>query len=129
MIKLSEDRIEKIRTLPNIQSLINESVLHIKDSKSSNDKISGQISLKKKWLRLISEAKYEKVIEEIRDIAIDEDKNEWLENILNISSRWHLLQEQIHKNIGNQADISTELNKINQALLNFIRNLNDTEEV
>ncbi len=102
-------------------------LLKLQQQKASSLKTIKNVSKKKNWLIDISEAKYDKVIKEIRDIAIEQNKDEWIGNILNISSRWFTLNDQIIKGTGNQHDISIELNRINQSLLHFVKNLEDTE--
>ena len=132
LLILDKDRLIDIQDCYKTHKLKFSKAHKKRNSSNLKTKIQSSISFtekKKDWIILISEAKHENTIKEIRDIAIKQNKEEWISSIVNISSRWYLLQEQIHKGIGNQIDISIELNKINESLLNFIRNLNDTEEV
>jgi Effector-associated domain 11 len=95
--------------------------------KTSNN--NAVITLSEQRLNLIlaiSEAKYDEVIKKLTTFVIETNNPTWINSVVNISSRWHILQDQINKDTAIQSNISIELNKINQALLNFINEVINT---
>jgi hypothetical protein len=75
------------------------------------------------WIKAIAKADIHKVVDELIDFGIEND----LDQFLILSNRWHSMQNDFHKGIMKRDDFELENNKIVQALLNFVKNIEDTE--
>ena len=78
--------------------------------------------LKIKWKKTIADGNIKVVVDEIIDYGVEDDND-----IIALSSRWHSLKTKYHQGVTKEDDFIIENNKIVHALLNFIKNLKDTE--
>ncbi len=78
---------------------------------------------KKNWLKFISKAQIEKVVDELIDLGVEDSSN----MLVGLSSRWHTLQNDYHKGVLKREEYEIENNKIVHALSNFVKNLENTE--
>jgi hypothetical protein len=79
---------------------------------------------KKNWIKDISKAEIEKVVDEIIEYGVDNNHD-----IIALSSRWHSLKDKYNKGVMKEDDFGIENNKIVHALLDFIKNMKNTEGV
>lgn len=77
---------------------------------------------KKNWIKSIAKAEIEKVVDEIIEYGVENENN-----IIALSSRWHSLKSKYNKGVMKEDEFNIENNKIVHALLDFIKNLKDTE--
>ena len=82
------------------------------------------VEKKKNWHKLIAKSEIEKVVDEIIDFGVENEND-----IIALSSRWHSLKIKYHQGVTKADDFNIENNKIVHALLDFIKNLKDTEGV
>ena len=80
------------------------------------------VDLKRNWIKSISKAEIEKVVDEIIEYGVENEND-----IIALSSRWHSLKTKYNKGIMKEDDFNIENNKIVNSLLDFIKNLKDTE--
>jgi Effector-associated domain 11 len=109
---------EKKRTLRLDKKLNTDNIIIKKTIENSFE------SRKKNWIRSISKAKIEEVVVEIIEYGVDNNHD-----IVALSSRWHSLKDKYNKGVMKEDDFGIENNKIVHALLDFIKNMKNTEGV
>ena len=90
--------------------------------KADTQKNISFVEKKKNWHKLVSKSEIEKVVNEIIDFGVENEND-----IIALSSRWHSLKIKYHQGVTKEDDFNIENNKIVHALLDFIKNLKDTE--
>jgi Effector-associated domain 11 len=104
------------------KSLINKENLSKKDEVKLPNPSFG--TKKKDWKKSISKSDIQKVVDDIIEFGVDNEND-----IIALSSRWNSLQNKYHKGIMKDDDFGIENNKIVHALLDFIKNMKNTEGV
>ena len=78
---------------------------------------------KKLWIKYIAKSEIQKVVDELIDFGIEKGFDEFLI----LSNRWYSIQNDFHKGVIKREDFDLENNRIVQSLLNFVRNIENTE--
>jgi len=93
------------------------------ERKQENHQVNNMQNNKIHWFNLLSESKIEEVLKGLKEYAFNSNDDDLIDDVINVSSRWHDIQKRVQDNTVSFDNEQTEHRKINKTITKIIRGL------